>query len=133
MLDQIREMTDGTIISLYRTFEAANLTKMHSILAIVGALLSVYVMNLISYEHEDEVDPSWLRWVRRSGLMLVALAFGWTINYSFEHNWQPWPPEILLMVGVDLGLVVRVVAIHLRIHREGSRRHRHGTPSSSTY
>jgi hypothetical protein len=101
---------------------AADFSKLHTLLAILGAFLAVYVMSLTSYEHEDAADPAWLQWIRRAGLALVALSFAWTFNYSIEHRWTPWPPEIMLMVGVLLGLAVRTIAIHLRIHREGSRR-----------
>lgn len=106
---------------ILEVINASDLSRIHSLLAIVGSLLAVYVMSVTSYEHEDRDDPVWLQHLRRIGLFALAIAFGWSFLYLHDKNWKPWPPEVLLMVGIIMGLAVRAVAIHLRIRREGRR------------
>jgi cell division protein FtsW (lipid II flippase) len=113
---------------LDQALERLDLTTLHTVLTLVGALMALYVMQLTSHEREDDVDPSWLRWVRRGGLGAIALALLWSLNYSETKSWQPWPPEIALIIAIILTLIVRAAAIHARIWREGSRRRRSSTP-----
>lgn len=101
--------------------ESVDLSSLHTSLTIVGAMLAVYVMTLTSYEHEDAKDPTWLRWARRSVLALMAWSFLWSLSYSETKNWQPWPPELLMIVSMIGYLSVRASAIHARIWREGHR------------
>lgn len=98
-------------------FEAAQL-----VLAMTGAMLCVYVMSLTSYEHEDRADPTWLRWCRRFGHALTAIALFWSLSFMGIHRWMPSPPILLLIVAVNISMLVRATAIHLRIRREGRRR-----------
>lgn len=106
---------------LLDAIDAFDLTRLHGVLAFVGFFMTVYVMSLTGYEHEDRDDPAWLQWVRRVGYGTVALAFLWSLDYSHDHGWRPWPPELMLMIGIVIGMVVRATAIHLRIRREGRR------------
>lgn len=98
-----------------------DLTRLHNVVAVLGVMMSIYVMMLTSYEHEDRDDPLWLQWARRLAFATVATGYLWTLSYSATRKWEPWPPEIMLMVGILFVVVVRAVAIHLRIWREGHR------------
>lgn len=102
--------------------ETTDLTSSHTILALFGAGLSVYVMALTSYEREDINDPVWLQWFRRLYLGMGALALLWSISYSTTKGWQPWPPEVCLILAWISMLSGRTAAIHIRIWREGRRR-----------
>jgi hypothetical protein len=115
-------MLDHLIDLVLHRFEVADLQRCHLILALSGAILSVYVMSLTSYEQEDRVDPKWLQWTRRVGHAMTALALLWSVNYMESHQWQPWPPLLLLILSVNITMAVRAIAIHCRIWREGRRR-----------
>ena len=102
-----------------RLFEGADLTAAHTILAMAGFFLSVYVMQLTHWEAEDDVDPKPIRFIRRAVLALLAWAMLWSLSYSQDHGWQPWPAELLLMLAIDMILVIRAVSIKARIRRFG--------------
>lgn len=109
-------------MSIDQVLEGHDLSTLHTILTLLGFGLTLYVMQLTSHENEDISDPPWLRWGRRMALGLVALALLWSLSYSETKRWQPWPPEMMLVLGVIGIMAVRAVAIHLRIRREGRRR-----------
>lgn len=102
-----------------RILDGVDLSAVHTILALAGALLSVYVMQLTYYEAEDSEDHWIIRLGRRFALSVLALAFLWSLTYSETRQWQPWPPEIVAMAAIDLLMSVRVAAIWARIYRTG--------------
>lgn len=114
-----------------QVIDRMDLTTVHTILTLVGAFLALYVMQLISFEHEDIVDPAWLRWFRRIYLGGGALALLWSLDYSETKSWQPWPPEVGLILAWIGMLVGKAAAIHARIRREGHRRVQTLTSSSA--
>ena len=113
---------------LTQILDRLDLFSIHAVLTLAGALMAIYVMQLTSHEHEDNVDPPVIRWIRRVAYGAITLSLLWSLNYSEAKSWQPWPPEIALIVSVILILVVRAAAIHARIRREG---HRRDSPASS--
>lgn len=104
---------------LDRLLEGYDLTTLHTMLALIGAGLALYVMQLTSREHEDISDPPWLQWARRFALASIALSFLWSLIYSLQKAWQPWPPEIAVHLAIISMLAVRALAINARIWREG--------------
>lgn len=104
-----------------RALEGIDLTGIHLSLTIFGGLLACYVMQLTHSEAEDVADPWIVRKASRFSLALIAMAMLWSAWYSIARQWQPWPPEILLVFGIDLALVIRLVAIKARIGRTGHR------------
>lgn len=108
-------------MNIEHLLEGIDLTGLHTMLTVAGSLLAVYVMQLTHYEAEDFVDPWIVRKMRRFSLALIALAFLWSAAFSLSRQWQPWPPEILLIFAIDLALVIRMVAIWARIKRTGHR------------
>ena len=106
-------------MAIDRILDGVDLTGAHTVLALAGALLAVYVMQLTHYEAEDRVDHWLIRRARRVGLALLSLAFLWSLTFSETRNWQPWPPEIVAFFAMDLLLAVRIAAIWARIRRSG--------------
>lgn len=104
-----------------RILEGIDLNGIHTMLTIFGGLLAVYVMQLTHHEAEDLVDPWIVRKFRRLSLATLSLSMLWSAYYSLSHQWQPWPPEVLLIFAIDLALVIRMVAIWARIARTGHR------------
>lgn len=102
-----------------RLFEGTDLTIAHTILAMTGFFLSVYVMQMTQWEAEDDVDPPYIRVFRRLYLGLQAWAFLWSLDITATRDWQPWPAVLLLMLTVDAGLIIRAMAIKARIRRSG--------------
>lgn len=98
---------------------ACDWSKLLIVLAMTGGLLSVYVMSLTSYEHEDRDDRRWIQWLRRIGHTTTAVALFYAVSYMADHRWQPWPPLIWLVIGVNISMIVRAAAIHDRIRRKG--------------
>ena len=103
---------------ILQRLEGLDLSTLHTVLCLVGALLAVYQMQLISHEHEDHVDPKFLQWGRRISLMLLAISLLGLVLYADARQWQPWPPQIGLVLAVIAMLGVRILAIHARIRRD---------------
>lgn len=106
---------------LNQTLESLDLSTAHTVLALFGAGLAIYVMQLTSHVKEDAVDPVWLQWARRFGLALIAWCLLWSVSYSTTKSWQPWPPELGLIVALIVVLSVRAIAIRLRLQRDKSK------------
>lgn len=104
---------------LSQALERFDLTMLHTILTLLGSGLSLYVMGLTGYVHEDREDPPWMQWSRRMVLGAIAMSLLWSLKFSQEKNWQPWPPEMGLIFAVVMMLAIRAVAIHLRLWRSG--------------
>lgn len=103
-----------------RLLEGFDLTAVHTFLTIAGMLLAVYLMQLTSSVDEDHDDPWILKWARRASLASIALALLWSLSYSQTKSWQPWPPEVALILAIIGMMGVRAIAIHARIRRQGS-------------
>jgi hypothetical protein len=106
-------------MALDQIFDGLDLTGLHLVLAIYGAIITVYVMQLTSHEHEDRDDPPVVRVMRRLGLAGMALGFLWSALYSDGRQWQPWPPVLLVFLAFDVVMTVKAAAIWHRIGRTG--------------
>mgnify|MGYP001178221290 CR=1 FL=1 len=98
--------------------EGIDFSTIHTVLCLIGALLAVYQMQLVSHEHEDRADPTLIRWGRRIALMTIAISLLLLVLYADARQWQPWPPQIALVLAVIVMLGIRVLAIHARIQRD---------------
>lgn len=108
---------------LSKSLDSFDLTTAHTVLVLFGAALSLYVMQLTSHVEEDKVDPPWLQWGRRVCLAAIAWSLLWSLSYSTSKSWQPWPPEMALIFSLIAVLLIRVIAIHMRLRREKLHRH----------
>ena len=107
-------------MQILHRLEAFDLSTLHTALCLIGALLAVYQMQLVSHEREDLADPTPLRWGRRVSLMGIAISMLLLVLYADAQQWQPWPPQIALVLAVIVMLTIRILAIHARIRRDRS-------------
>lgn len=94
-------------------------TAVHTILALFGGLLCIYVMQKTRYEAEDQRDSTFVRWSRTIALAALAGSMFWSLTYRDSHDWHPAPPYLLGMLALDVLLVARALAIWERIKRTG--------------
>jgi hypothetical protein len=99
--------------------DSLDLSGVHTLLAIYGGLLAIYVMQKTRYEAEDQCDPKYVRMVRTVALAAMSGAFFWSLTYRDSHDWVPAAPFLLMMAALDALLTVRVLAIWGRIKRNG--------------
>lgn len=78
-------------------------------LSIIGALQSVYAMQLAAQNLIGRNEGVRIRFTRRIGLALLAGSFAWSAAYGWTNAWQPWPPVIVLAAGVDLLLTAAII------------------------
>ncbi len=84
-----------------------DLLPLQTVLSITGALLAIYAMQL---PHTQPVGEFWCaRLLRRLGVAMVAGGMLWSVRYAFYQGWQPWPPYILLLIGINLALLAMVI------------------------
>ena len=101
--------------------DRVDLSLIHTILVGLGTFLSVYVMQLGHYDPRNGSD-SWLVYeLQRLGLAGLALSLLWSLLYSENRNWQPWPPDLLAFAMIDVLLATRLITICVRINRAGLR------------
>lgn len=104
-------------MSIDRLLESVDLTSVHTFLTIAGMLLALFVMQQTGHGNEDRDDPPLVRWGHRVSLGSIALALLWSLSYSMTKNWQPWPPELALIMATIAVLSFRALAIHFHIRR----------------
>lgn len=102
-----------------RIVNGLDLSLLHTMLALIGSMLAVYVMQLTHYEAEDRADPPAVRFARRAALAVLALGFLWSLTFSDLRRWQPWAPMLVVYLAIDTILMVRVIAIWHRIRHRG--------------
>lgn len=90
-----------------------DLSTLHTFAALFGAALSLYVMQLWS-RGEITIEHPAVMIARRASLMLLALAMLWLVSYANDKGWSPWPAQVLLVLAIDAGLLVTVIAARLR-------------------
>jgi uncharacterized membrane protein YoaK (UPF0700 family) len=82
----------------------------YSVVALVGAFLSIYVMQKTEFDHVNQVDHPVLQWVRRFAFVIVAAALCYSV-------WCPWRPSVIVLLLVSAGvgnLIVNALALHMR-------------------
>lgn len=85
-------------------------------LTIAGAILSVWLMTLILHNQFILLDPPFIRHGRRVALAIMAFGMLWGAKYGYEHRWQPWAPDLLLLGGIDLYLAIAIFSVYWRTH-----------------
>lgn len=83
------------------------LTPVFNAALILGAFLSLLLMQLTNRYEELNGVSALLQWLHRLGLALMALCFLWAFLHGRNMNWEPWPPMAALIVVIDFKLVIR--------------------------
>lgn len=91
-----------------------DLIPLHLTLSILGAALCLWTMQLSGNNMIAKGEHYCLRIVRRTGLALVATGMLLSARYGFIQGWQPWPPSIVLYLGIDLTLLATVISANRR-------------------
>src|ERR1700722_9398553 len=102
-----------------RILETIDLSYVLTILGMIGFFLAIYVNQLTRYEGEDTNDPWYVRNTRAAAYLLLAWSYLWVLSYADRHDWQPWPPVILMILAMDAILMIRALAIKARVRRTG--------------
>lgn len=88
-------------------FSNIDLLPVQTFLSITGALLAIYIMQL---PHAQPFGELWqARLLRRVGIATVAVGMLWSVRYAFYQGWQPWPPYLLVLVGINLALLATII------------------------
>lgn len=48
-------------------------------------------------------------WLYQASFVIVALALGWGTAYGENRAWEPWPPHVMLVAGINFYLLLRVI------------------------
>lgn len=95
--------------TLYGVFDGVDLVPIQMILSLLGAVLSMWYMQITgACYHESRA----VRCLRRFGIFLVAAALLWSVNYAYYRAWQPWPPYVLLLLGLNVALIAAILRDH---------------------
>lgn len=114
---------------LNRFVDGIDFVAVHTVLALYGGLITIYVMQKTRYEAEDHSDPRLVRAVRTVALAALSGSMFWSLTYSEAREWMPWPPDLLGILALDVLMTVRVIAIWARIKRTG---HYYNAPRMQT-
>lgn len=96
-------------MNLETYLETLDLQTLHVVLSICGVMLSTHLMQLAW--HNPEEGGLLLRLLRRGNLGLVAFGMLWSLSYATDRHWQPWPPALLINMGVDAMMMIRILVI----------------------
>lgn len=99
---------------MHSLFAAINLTTVHGLLCMTGALLAVYVMQMTGHKDAELNDSYVLACARRISLWLLGLSLLWAFNYSDVQGWSPWPPDVAVIACIDMTLFIRAITLYRR-------------------
>jgi len=98
-------------------FDSVDLIATHSILSIFGSVLCVVLMQL-SAKHGDlaHLDPlEVFAW--RALFLITGICLAWSSSYSGYMSLPPFPPHVMLIATLDIGMVLRAAQILSRCRR----------------
>ena len=96
-------------------FEGFDLNTPHYVAALLGVGLSLYVMQLWAHG-EVATDHPVVGQLRRTALIILALALLWSLGYADSKKWQPWPSDLLTVIAIDIFLLSTVISHIIRRH-----------------
>jgi len=89
-------------------------TTAHVIAALVGIVISLYAAQAMWHDQESNRDCWVVRYGRKVGYPLLALAFLWSLDFAHVKGWAPWPPHVGLELAIDLIIIMRIIALRQR-------------------
>lgn len=99
---------------LFSWLDRVDLTGVHIMATLVGMLLSVYAAQAMWQDPESNRDCWMIRYGRRATYPLLALSFLWALDYANVKGWTPWPPNVAIIVSIDLIIAMRIWAMRRR-------------------
>lgn len=84
-----------------------DLVPIQIVLSISGALLSMWYIQLPTTLITGE--SRLLFCARRSGVALIAGGLLWSVSYGYYREWQPWPPYLAVLAGINLALTAAIL------------------------
>lgn len=101
---------------LDRILNGIDLSAVHGVLTFIGLFATVYVMQL-SHLSIAAQQPQWLQILSRVGLVFLAWGMLWSLSFSFQKDWEPWPPQLLVYLAVDIIMVSRATMLRMKQKR----------------
>jgi hypothetical protein len=98
--------------------ESFDLRVVHALATLFGCFLAVYVMQLWGTGELTKSEPRIFVQIRRFGLVALALTMLWSLAYSNQKGWQPWPPHLFIILAVDILMASTVVSALLKRWRQ---------------
>lgn len=111
------------------------ITTAYTLLVLIGIVLLVWMMALIYHGFFIRFDPPQIRFARRAALAIMGVALCWDTSFAFDTTWVPWPPDVMLLTGLDLYFGIAIVSAYRRMRLESettsppARSHRARYPS----
>lgn len=104
--------------------DGVDLSMVHFYACLLGALMALYVGRLWSggWIPLLTADCWFAKFIGSAALCVVSLAMLWSLAYSRTKGWQPWPPDLAALIGVDLLLFATIILASKHRH------HRHPVP-----
>ena len=91
-------------------FDNVDLVFVHQAACFAGIFLSLWCMQLFGRDVFEEQSCPSARFLRRFAMVVLGIAFCWSIAYTIDRHWQPWPSDVLATIGIDLYLVSIIIA-----------------------
>lgn len=99
---------------LFSWIEQFDLSGVHILATLVGMLLSVYASQAMWQDPESNRDCWMIRYGRRTTYPLLALALLWALDYAHVKGLPPWPPNVAIIMAIDVIVAMRIWALRLR-------------------
>ena len=80
--------------------------------ALLGAALSMYVMQMTEHDRINRIDAAGVQWARRLAFVIVALALCYSI---VDQSWTPSLPVLGLVSAGVVNLFINALALHGRV------------------
>lgn len=84
----------------------------YAALALLCAMLTLYVMQMTWHDKSSKQDPVWAQWTRRSAFSLFILGLLWRAAFSNQAGYQPTLPEFMIVLAITLMFAVRAVILY---------------------
>jgi hypothetical protein len=95
---------------MFAFLEAINLTVLHTTASLAGIFLAAYCAQLFGRGVFGDSVLDVGRSMRRYSTIMFGFSCAWSVIYQENHNWQPWPPDLLIVLSIDLYFVSIIVA-----------------------
>src|SRR5690349_588905 len=97
------------------TIEHLDLTSLHTLACFIGVPLCLYVMQVNGQVDRLLGYSKFASQMTRFSMALIGISLMWAAAYpSSKGGWQPWPPDVLIILAIDLALFMRSVTIAIR-------------------